>query len=134
MATLLIGSPTINMLLMCLQLWLKALLSDACKDGFNMYRFMSEYMQIITHISIYMDNKGAMFMASNLVTSKRSKHIDFRCHLVWDFLNKGIISLVYISSEHNIADILTRSMQRLKHMYFTNMLLQDQREQRLPDY
>mmetsp|Transcript_40261 Transcript_40261/g.76979 ORF Transcript_40261/g.76979 Transcript_40261/m.76979 type:complete len:86 (+) Transcript_40261:3-260(+) len=85
-------------------------------------------MQVTKPITIFMDNQGAMYMASNLVTNKRSKHIDLRYHLIRDFVNKGIISLEYISTEHNIADILTKPLQRLKHSYFTNMLLQDQKE------
>mmetsp|Transcript_40408 Transcript_40408/g.75680 ORF Transcript_40408/g.75680 Transcript_40408/m.75680 type:complete len:107 (-) Transcript_40408:122-442(-) len=49
-------------------------------------------------------------------------------YLIRNFVNKGIIILEYISSEHNVAEMMTKPLQKLKHSYFTNMLLQDQEE------
>lgn len=40
------------------------------------------------------------------------------------FVNKELIKLEYIST--NIADIISKSLQRVKNSCFTNMLLQDQ--------
>mmetsp|Transcript_40255 Transcript_40255/g.76962 ORF Transcript_40255/g.76962 Transcript_40255/m.76962 type:complete len:86 (+) Transcript_40255:1388-1645(+) len=85
-------------------------------------------MQVTKPIIIYMDNQGALYMVNTLVTNKRSKHIDLSYHLMRDFVNKVIISLEYIGIERNIADIMTKPLQKLKHNYFTNMLLQDQKE------
>eukprot|EP00241_Pyramimonas_parkeae_P008205 CAMPEP_0114270248 /NCGR_PEP_ID=MMETSP0058-20121206/27125_1 /TAXON_ID=36894 /ORGANISM="Pyramimonas parkeae, CCMP726" /LENGTH=170 /DNA_ID=CAMNT_0001388949 /DNA_START=1089 /DNA_END=1599 /DNA_ORIENTATION=+ len=82
--------------------------SDACKDGLSLYYFLGEFVQVLTPITIYMDNQGAMFMASNLVTNKRSKHIDLRYHMIRDYINKGIFRLEYISTDKNIADIMTK--------------------------
>jgi len=72
-------------------------------------------------------------MASNLVMYKRSNHIDLRYHLVKDFANKGTNKLEYINTAHHIADSMTKSLQKLKHNSFTNMLLQDQEERKLED-
>mmetsp|Transcript_43485 Transcript_43485/g.81431 ORF Transcript_43485/g.81431 Transcript_43485/m.81431 type:complete len:398 (+) Transcript_43485:385-1578(+) len=99
--------------------------SDACKDGLSLYYFLGEFVQVLTPITIYMDNQGAMFMASNLVTNKRSKHIDLRYHMIRDYINKGIFRLEYISTDKNIADIMTKGLEKVKHRMFTKMLLQD---------
>jgi len=44
---------------------------DACKDGLNMFHFMNEFVQVNIPIHTFMDNQGAMYMASNQVTNKR---------------------------------------------------------------
>lgn len=51
-----------------------------------------------------MDNQGAMNMASNWVTNKRSKPIDLRYHLLMDFTNKGMMKLEYMNTNHNVDD------------------------------
>lgn len=99
---------------------------DACKEGLNIYHFLNECMHVIVPIPSCMDNKGAMYMASNVVTNKRSKHIDLRNHLIIDFASKGATKLECINTSHKIADIMTKPLQKVKHIYFTNMLLQDQ--------
>lgn len=52
--------------------------SAACKDGLSLKYFLGELMQVLTSITIHMDNQCAMFMASNLFTNKCSKYIDLR--------------------------------------------------------
>lgn len=59
-------------------------------------------MQVILPISVRIDNQGAINLASNLVTNKRSKHIDVRYHLIKDFANKEVIKLECIGIKHNL--------------------------------
>lgn len=49
--------------------------------------------------TIYMDNQGAMCMASNSVTNKLSKHIETRCHMILDYSVKGLFKLLYASTD-----------------------------------
>jgi len=74
-------------------------LSDAWKDGLSLYYFLGEFLQVLKPITIYMDNQGAMFMASNLVTNKRSNHIDLRYHTIRDYISKGLFRLEYVSTD-----------------------------------
>lgn len=67
-----------------------------------------------------------MYFASNLLTNKRSKHIDLTYHLIRDCAKKGVIGLECISTKRNVANIVTKPLQRMKHSYFTSLLLQDQ--------
>lgn len=51
-----------------------------------------------------------------------------------EFIKKGIINLVYVRTEKNTADSMTKPMQKLKHSYCTNMLMHHQgASRRLPD-
>lgn len=53
------------------------------------------------------DSNGAIELSKNLIISQRSKHIDKRYHFFREHLN-NIFKLEYISSENNLADILTK--------------------------
>lgn len=58
------------------------------------------------------------------MTNKRSKHIDHPYHMIRDYNNSGIIKLNYISTAHNTAEITTKVLDKIKHRYFANNLLQ----------
>ena len=68
------------------------------------------------------DNQGAIFVASNPVTERRTKHIDIRYHFVRELIEEGKIEVLYIPGEHNPADMFTKSLARVKFEYFRGML------------
>ena len=70
-----------------------------------------ETMGIELHLPIIVrvDNVGAIYIANNYTTSQRTKHIDVRTHFVREFIEDGIIKIVFIKSEDNDADIFTKN-------------------------
>lgn len=46
--------------------------------------------------------------------------------MIVDYVNKGIIELECISTEHNITDIMNMPLQKVRHSYIINMLLHGQ--------
>jgi hypothetical protein len=73
-------------------------------------------------IKIYEDNSGALTIAKNGNFSKNSKHIEVHYHYVNEnYLNK-IIDIVKVDSENNVADILTKSLCKLKFTKFREIL------------
>jgi hypothetical protein len=60
-------------------------------------------------IAIRVDNVGAIYLANNYSTSQRTKHIDIRTHFVREFIEDGIIKIIFIRSEDNDADIFTKN-------------------------
>lgn len=60
------------------------------------------------------DSKSALALAKNPVFHERSKHIDLRYHFIRDCLEDGSISTSYISTSDQLADILTKSLGRVK--------------------
>lgn len=74
-----------------------------------------------------MCNQGAMYMASSQVDGKRSKHNDTMYHLIRDCANTGVNKFEYTRTEHIVADIMTKPQQKVKHGFFTSMLLHDQK-------
>ena len=60
-------------------------------------------------IVIRVDNVGAIYIGNNYTTSQRTKHIDIRAHFVREFIEDGIIKVIFIRSEDNDADIFTKN-------------------------
>jgi hypothetical protein len=60
-------------------------------------------------IMIKVDNVGAIYLANNYTTSQRTKHIDIRQHFVREFIEDGILKVIFAKSEDNDADIFTKN-------------------------
>lgn len=66
-------------------------------------------------VELMVDSKSALALAKNPVFHERSKHIDLRYHfIIRDCLEDGSISTSYISTSDQLADILTKSLGRVK--------------------
>jgi hypothetical protein len=99
--------------------------AEACKDGLHLIHFLSEFMPVALPATVMIDNIGAKFMAQNDLSNKRTKHIDLRYHMIRDYIKQGFFVLKYVCTTNNVADILTKALERLKHEVFTNALLRD---------
>jgi hypothetical protein len=97
-------------------------LSEACKKAKYLKRLLSELVGFNNHISINVDNKSALDLASNHVYHSRTKHIDVRHHFVREIVKKGIVNLQYLCTEEMIADIFTKSLPAVKHKKFLLIL------------
>ncbi|GJZ53646.1 cysteine-rich receptor-like protein kinase 8 [Tanacetum coccineum] len=61
-------------------------------------------------INIYYDNASAIALASNPVQHARTKHNEIDCHFVRDKIKQGLIIPTYISTQHQLADVLTKAI------------------------
>jgi len=73
-------------------------------------------------ISIYEDNSGAISIAKFGNLTKNSKYIEVHFHFVNESYEKGIIKIVKVNSEENLADILTKALGRVKFEKFRSLL------------
>ena len=65
-------------------------------------------------INIYEDNSGAVSIAKYGNFTKRSKYIEVHYHFVNENYEKGLIEIVKVSSEKNVADVLTKALGRIR--------------------
>ena len=65
-------------------------------------------------VTLYVDNQGAIALAENPIHHQRSKHIDVRFHFIRSEVEAGIVRLLYIPSEANIADLFTKPLSKGK--------------------
>ncbi|KAL5708855.1 hypothetical protein ACHQM5_017835 [Ranunculus cassubicifolius] len=61
-------------------------------------------------------------MAKNPVHHNRTRHIAIKHHYIRDQVEKGKIEVKYISTEDQVADILTKALPTDKHHYFKEMM------------
>jgi hypothetical protein len=84
----------------------------ACQQALWMKQALVDYGILLNGITILCDNKGAIDLSKNPVQHSRTKHIEIRHHFLRDNVQKGIISIEKVSSEDNIAEILTKPLKR----------------------
>eukprot|EP00253_Pinus_taeda_P023383 PITA_23383 len=71
---------------------------------------------------IHCDNQSCIKLTENPVFHDRSKHIGIRYHFIRDYVQKGAVKLEYISTDEQVADILTKALPRGKHVYFRDKM------------
>ncbi|GJR74997.1 hypothetical protein Tco_0087362 [Tanacetum coccineum] len=84
----------------------------ACQQALWMKQALVDYDIKINDIPVLYDNKGAIELSKNIILHSRTKHIEIRHHFLRDNVQKGNISIEKVSSEDNIADILTKPLKR----------------------
>ena len=63
-------------------------------------------------IDIHCDSEAAINVAKAEQTHKLSKHLDVKCHSIRERVEQGMIKLVWVKTQANSADILTKQVSR----------------------
>ena len=74
-------------------------------------------------IEILEDNQGAKVLIENLLTSARSMRIDVRFSFIRDLFRTRKISVEYVASAEQHADILIKALSRAKFQYHLKHLM-----------
>ena len=87
-------------------IWLKHLLQELRfrKDG---------------QMKLICDNQDTLHISSNTVFHERTKHIKVNCHFIREEIASGCITISFVNSNDQLADICTRSLRgpRIKYIY-----------------
>jgi hypothetical protein len=67
-------------------------------------------LKIKIPIIVRVDNVGAIYMSNNSSTF-RTKHVDVCYHFVQEFVEDGIVKIIFVKSAENKADIFTKNVQ-----------------------
>ena len=76
-----------------------------------------ESMQIMVKypVMVRVDNVGAIFMASNIMTTSHTKHVDIWYNFVNEYVEDGIVKIIFIKLADNDSDILTKNLSTELH-------------------
>jgi hypothetical protein len=71
---------------------------------------------------LYSDNQGSIALSKNPDSHRRTKHIDVRYHLLREHVERGTVTVQYISTKDMPADVLTKGLPPLKHRHCAELL------------
>jgi hypothetical protein len=80
------------------------------------------FVKIVQPIKVYEDNSGALAIAKFGNFTKNSKHIEVQYHYVHESVKAGVIVVIKIDSDSNIADIFTKSLGKIKFIKLRELL------------
>lgn len=83
----------------CEGMWIKRLLEKLKMDKNN-------------PMKVYCDHKATIFITHYLVLHDRKKHIEVDKHFIKEKLDKKVICMPYLSTNDEIADILTKGLHK----------------------
>ena len=88
----------------------------ALAEGVNELRFLREVKGFLTlpigdKIMIREDNEEVIKIATNRFSSRRTRHVDVKHHIVLrDAVESGVVRIHYIKSGEQNADVLTKAL------------------------
>ena len=71
---------------------------------------------------IHCDNQSCIKLLENPLFHDRLKHIEMKYHFIRDMVQRGAMKLLYICTDEQTADILTKPLSLTKFVYFRDKL------------
>ena len=75
-----------------------------------MRQTLHDYGLSFSYTLIMCDNTSAINLSKNPLLHSRTKHIEIRHNFLRDYMQRGDISLDFICTEKQLADIFTKSL------------------------
>jgi hypothetical protein len=97
-------------------------LSDACRQLVWIHFLLSEIQISIHYIPLCRDNQGSIFIASNAVQEKQTKHIDICYHYIWEVVETSKVKLAFIQIDQNLVNMFIKNLSRDKFLYCRSTL------------
>ena len=97
-------------------------LSDTSRQAVWIQSLLGELGFSIPTVPICGDNQASIFIGSNPVQERRSKHIDIRYHYVRQLIEERKIDLYFVEGAENPADLFTKNLGKVKFLKFRNKL------------
>jgi hypothetical protein len=91
--------------------------TTAACQGVWLQRLMEDLVErSLGTTTILIDNKSAIQLCKNPVFHDRSKHIEVRFHFIRECIEAGKINVDYVSTDEQLADILTKPLGRTRFL------------------
>ncbi|CAL2247725.1 unnamed protein product [Prunus armeniaca] len=100
----------------------RALATTVAELQWFRYLFRELGVPLRTPPCVFVDNISALHMAANPVFHARTRHIEIDYHFVRELLACGVLRTRHVSSQHQLADIFTKSLSRERFSFLSGKL------------
>lgn len=90
-------------------IYLKRLVEELCQVSFGA-------------IPMNVDNQGAIDVSKNPTQSDRSKHFDIKYHFCRECVSRGVVEVIHVPTDDNVADLMTKAVSKPKLAKFRDAL------------
>jgi hypothetical protein len=98
-------------------------MADATKEALWIRHILAEiHPESSLIVPLHCDNQSALAIAKDNKFHQRTKHISIRYHFIRNTVRDNEISIHYVPTTDNIADILTKALPRPQFEYLRNGL------------
>jgi transposase InsO family protein len=97
-------------------------LSDTCHQILWIQSLFGELGYTLTRIPICGNNQGSIFIGSNPVQERCTKHIDICYHYICKCIENDKVMVVFIPGNNNLADMFTKNLGAIKFVKFRDSL------------
>ena len=73
---------------------------------------LEDFQIFESNIPILCENTSAIFLSKNPILYSRAKHIEIKHHFIRDYIQKGILNLNFVDTDHQWADIFTKPLSK----------------------
>ena len=84
--------------------------ASCCTQLLWMKHQLEDYQITENCIPIYCDNTAAICLSKNPILHSRAKHIEIKHHFIRDYVQKGVLDIQFIDTDHQWADIFTKPL------------------------
>ncbi|KIN98729.1 hypothetical protein M404DRAFT_31056 [Pisolithus tinctorius Marx 270] len=96
----------------------------AMKEAIWIHTLVLELETVLSHepTPLLIDNQSAISLARNAMFHDRTKHIVIRHHFIREKVDSGEVVVNYVSTNDQVADMLTKGVSREKHVRFSEAM------------
>jgi hypothetical protein len=84
----------------------------------NLLSELDPYFKVELPVQMFGDNAAALKFVEERTVNDRIKHIDLRHHFLHGLVERGLISMNFVCTADNIADLLTKPLSVVAHTRF----------------
>ncbi|XP_014500935.1 uncharacterized protein LOC106761865 [Vigna radiata var. radiata] len=92
----------------------RALATTVCEIQWLRYLLQDLQIEESGTPVLYCDNRSARHIAHNQSFHERTKHIELDCHVVREKIQEGLLHLVPVRSDEQLADLFTKFPHRVR--------------------
>ena len=94
--------------------------ADAIKEAIWLKGIVTELGYEQRQITAHCDSQSAICLRKNQIHHEKTEHIDIKLHFVRLEVSKGVVKLVKIHTDDNVADMLTKALPGAKFEFYVN--------------